>query len=1033
MSAYTDTTLINCNRSASVEARTDNNSNPAIFTNPLQQSVNLNVGDKISLERAFISEIGAGNPQTIEFKGNVKGVNKVGKHTLIVPDDFNYKQETTYTPEYRLGYYKSIRASQITNEEVELRDNLAPLIFGYYITCNEYPNYIQQPRRYCGGSDTRGSLTHYLRASKYTLFDGPNAGGAYHTVDENCILEADWVKRQLLNAANQSIDGYKQKVDNTRYTLFVKNFVAYTTSVINYDSQFPRRSRNGIISEATYYRVRDRIDIEVNKGFNTPSAIAKQITEQLNKTKKVSNFSMKDTTGFIRPITKTIENETYKPINCQNSFYTNSQSWNAYKTFDLLGYPTQLAVDYISTFAYIAVKRPEIWEAGRIAAELVPTTPIIRDINDIILVPQFEGADEGFQVYNEDITIGADVNQNTFGEKIIINVEFNEFNLRQIRELFDAEALYPELWTSLPNTVCYSKTRTDGSILTEDNTRFFHMNKHTNDGNIAIHNDAFGDDAFVERTYPNNSINMASLPIFIKWENDTRDTYIDPRSYTSYNVDGLVYGFAMPYKVLTGEDQDTLYLIQLSPDLAGGIPREFFTEIGNTKLKRNRRIGFDQHATAYSTAVITPHSGYTFNDIGTALNDGIGPIQRPEGTTLMRSRGNDSANDISPYQTQTYIGANNPALSYNAVNNRFEFSRLHTANNIGNKLMAGCQLGNINNERLIPPNLNLAPPPINADAADTCYKITPRPPQFGYSPTFLPYNRSNQAYRQGLYPLGAAALATATSQPNTQLIEGQNINIEPFNIFDSHGGIYIDNLGVTEDNWEDNLWDILGFNYDSINAVPTKDNVLTQRITPTNENSLYRPTTNGEIVATDGKALVTNRYGANMYYTGLPYPINIVNWIPTNNSGWNLDPVDTPTGQALTTIPEVVVRTQSTTITATNLQKSVLKPYYTIRSSILEGASTIGGNPTGANLPIISVIDKYSAQGDYFFGNPSDIQFTITRDTTLADITTSIHDPDGEFANVDRTSAVIYKIEKLKDAPINIIQELLKQSNKNKK
>ena len=170
-----------------------------------------------------------------------------------------------------------------------------------------------------------------------------------------------------------------------------------------------------------------------------------------------------------------------------------------------------------------------------------------------------------------------------------------------------------------------------------------------------------------------------------------------------------------------------------------------------------------------------------------------------------------------------------------------------------------------------------------------------------------------------------------------------------------------------------------------------------------------------------------------MYYTGLPYPINIVNWIPTNNSGWNLDPVNTPTGQSLGVIPEVVLRTQSTTITATNLQKSVLKPYYTIRSSILEGASTIGGNPTGANLPIISVIDKYSAQGDYFFGNPSDIQFTITRDTTLADIVTSIHDPDGEFANVDRTSAVIYKIEKLKDAPINIIQELLKQSNKNKK
>ena len=1030
MSAYTDTTLINCNRSASVEARTNNNSNPAIFTNPLQQSVKLNVGDKISLERAFISEVGAGNPQTIEFKGNVKGVNLVAKHTLIEPNDFNYKQETTYTPEYRLGYYRSIRSYEVENEEVELRDNLAALIFGYYITCNEYPNYTQQPRRYCGGADTRGQLGTYLRSEKFFQKDGPQTGGAYHSIDSRCILEADWTKRQLLNAANGAIEGYKQKVDNTRFTLFVKNFVAYTTSVADYYLQFPKKSHSGVFSESIYYRVRDRIDIEVNKGFNTPSAIAKQITEQLNKTKKIDNFAMKDTTGFVRPLTKTIENSTYKPINCQNSFYTNSATWASYRDHDLsTQVAPQLAVDYISTFAYIAVKRPEIWETGRKLGELVLNTPVIKDIADQVIIPQLDGADDGFQTVNQWIPIGADVTKNTFTYKIIINLEFTETHLRLMRDYFDAQALYPELWTSLPNTTCYSETRTDGSILTEENTRFLHMNKYTNNTGIPIHNDAFGDDAFVDRAAPNN-INMATLPIFTKWENDTRDTYIEPSSYTSYTVDGLVYGFAMPYKILNGAGQDPLYLIQLSTDLAGGIPREFFTDALNLELSMKRRIGFDFHATAYSTAVITPHSGYTFNDIGTDLDDGVGLIERPDGTTLFQSTGANVANDISPYQTQTYIGANNPELSYNGVNNRFEFSKLHTANNIGNKLRAGCQLSNINNEGRIPPYLKLTPPSVNADAADTCYKITPRPPQFGYSPTFLPYTRYNQTYRPGLFPLGAEALAASTDQANTQYVDRQNVNIEPYTIFDSHGGIYIDNLGIKEDDWEDNLWDILGFEYKALQSIPTKDNVLIQRITPTNETSLYRPTTNAEVVATDGKALVTNRYGANMYYTSLPYPINIVYWTPVEGAGWNLDPADLVTGLAMTTIPEVVLRTQSTSITATDLQKSVLKPYYTIRSSILEGVSAIGGNPTGANLPIISVIDKYSAQGDYFFGNPSDIQFTITKDTTLADIVTSIHDPDGEFANVDQTSAVIYKIEKLKDAPINIIQELLKQNKK---
>tara|TARA_R110000744_G_scaffold349872_1_gene455531 strand:- start:412 stop:921 length:510 start_codon:yes stop_codon:yes gene_type:complete len=138
------------------------------------------------------------------------------------------------------------------------------------------------------------------------------------------------------------------------------------------------------------------------------------------------------------------------------------------------------------------------------------------------------------------------------------------------------------------------------------------------------------------------------------------------------------------------------------------------------------------------------------------------------------------------------------------------------------------------------------------------------------------------------------------------------------------------------------------------------------------------------------------------------------------------------TGEALTYIPEIVVKTQSTTITATDLQKSILKPYYTIRSSLLEGSTAIGGNPTGAALPIIGIVDKYSAYGDYFTGQ-SDIQFTVTKKGQISDIITSIHDPDGEYANVDKTSAVIYKIEKLKPPPVNIFAELLKESEESQK
>ena len=118
---------------------------------------------------------------------------------------------------------------------------------------------------------------------------------------------------------------------------------------------------------------------------------------------------------------------------------------------------------------------------------------------------------------------------------------------------------------------------------------------------------------------------------------------------------------------------------------------------------------------------------------------------------------------------------------------------------------------------------------------------------------------------------------------------------------------------------------------------------------------------------------------------------------------------------------KLTVLTQSTTITATDIQKSVLRPYYTIRSNILEGATAIGGNPTGANLTHYMVLwINIQGASDYFLGNPSDIEFTVTKPTMIADITTSIHDSDGEYANVDKTSAVIYKITKIRRTPPSI-------------
>ena len=1063
MSEYVDTKLINCNRLASTESRSGNDSNPAIFTNPLEQTIKLDVGDRISLERAFVNEVGAGNPQTIEFKGETRGKNPVSTYSKIEYGNFFRKMGTTYNPNYRLGYYRSIVATEESEETVDLRDNLAPLVIGYYITSNEYPNYIQQPRRTISatGLSIRGIVGRDF-PTQYTNHDSFNEGSCRHVVNTGCFLFADWTTR---NAGGSNFL-YKQKVDNTRYTLFIKDKIAYSVGANNYINQFPTKNHNGIISEANYIRLRERVDIEVNKGFNTPSAVASQITQQFTEVKNEDIFENYDANENVRAITKTIETNTFKPINAQNIYNVNTTTLNAYAgtPIPVVNPPSQEAVDYIATFGYIAVKRPEIFEAGRKMHKLV-TTPVIRDNLGNIRLNQLDPF-EGFQTFGDrPVQVGQVNNENT---TLTINVLYTEENLKIMRDFFDTQALYPEIWDKLPESTFYNTANLFGlPIPTSDNSRFFHMNMLTTDSTVARHASSFGTDMYVDPPAPNNADDQLTAPVFFEYDDSLRDTFIKVNEHSGLIGDGLSMGFAIPTRIANfdaaGNRLDDIFIITLN-FAVGGIPRDFFTEETTPpsalfkSIEEGRRIGYDHHATAYSTAIITPYSGYTNCDIGVAaqFQDASGGILPntlfgfPSLINFIRSETNKNAvMDLNPYMTMTYIGANNPEIRYNGTTNRFELSRFHTSNNIGNKRNADNAAAQINSKTLTPAislaERDILAPSKNNDAGETVYKINPRPPQFGFSPTFKPYNREDQAYRTNVYPEAPkdAYNDFNTKGTNTQKYNGYNAAIEPYTVFDSHGGIYIDNWGFDADNWEDNLWDILGFDYNAVNAKPSTKNVLTKRVDNENSDALYRPTTNAEVATTDTKNYVTNEYGAVMYYTSLPYPNNVVNYAAVTGGGNFLftlaqDATDTDRFNPVKAEPlelwgQVDVLTQSTTITATDIQKSVLRPYYTIRSNILEGHSAIGGNPTGANLPLIGIVDKYSGASDYFLGNPSDLVFTVTKPTMIADITTSIHDSDGRFANVDKTSAVIYKIQKTKRAPQNIIDEILQEESEEEK
>tara|TARA_R110000787_G_scaffold116663_1_gene226961 strand:- start:2331 stop:5567 length:3237 start_codon:yes stop_codon:yes gene_type:complete len=1075
MSEYTDLTLLNCNRSASVEARTGNDTNPAVFTNPLQQTVKLDVGDRVSVERAFINELGAGNPSTIEFSGKSKGFQTIPNYIEVIKSDFFYQKATTFNANYRLGNHRTVDATLKIDEQVDLRDNFAPMIFGYYITANEYPNYIQQPRNFTQ-SGTRA--VQPTAPDFFTNKDQISEGSCKYTVNPQMYMESDWAKRN--NESGGII--YKQRVDCKRYTMFIKENFCFSADILNDipKKQFPTTA-NGVFSTCKYLRYRERLDIEINKGFNTPAAVAEQITRKLTETKTPEVFEILDGAGFNRPITKKIESSTYKPIDCATFWNYNAANYTAYKLYGG-GAPTQAEVDWISQFGYIGVKRPEIFEAGRkMVDEIVPITLSIGEApNAATKVTRFYvNAEYGFQIAeyidNLNIPIRYAPTQLQFeagNPDLTLNVRYTESNLKLIRDFLDSQTYYPEIWDDLLQTEDYKLSEMPDHGLYPDitNSRFFHMNRMAAKTDVVPHSETLGEDTFKEGV-GGEDVNKSSSAVFFEYDESTRDLYIEPKDYQFQGLRKLMYGFCevIPFdNFLSDGTSEVIYLIGLRARTRGGLSKDLFTHQPldglNRRLLNGTRIGFDKHATAYSTCIITPHSGYANCGIPTVsehitVGGGRATQRSPPTTTYMNNMNNANAGvDLGAYQTMTYVGANNPLLQYDTTLNRFVFKRLHTGNNVGNKYYAGSDSTSITNESLTPPQSVeqriIAPPDRNNDAGETVYKLCPRPPQFGYSPTFKPYAFANQAYRIVTYPKSADQLAQEDSEDNfaktgdnTNIIEGSNLNIEPYEIFDAHGGIYIDYWGYDKkdtaadkyDHWANNMWDILGFDYDVVVAPPSAQNVLTKRVNNDNNDALYRPTTNAEVSSTDTKTYVCNQFGANMFYTSLPYPENILQYT-TDQVGE--EPAGTKIfkfikngaiGTPLTFYPEVAVKTQSIGLIATNLQRSVLKPYYTIRSSLIQGYSSIGGNPTGANLPLIDIIDKYSAANDYFMGSPSGMVFTITKQTIISDIITSIHDPDGEYSNVNSTSAVVYKIEKNKITPQNIFQEIMEQAKKENK
>ena len=207
-------------------------------------------------------------------------------------------------------------------------------------------------------------------------------------------------------------------------------------------------------------------------------------------------------------------------------------------------------------------------------------------------------------------------------------------------------------------------------------------------------------------------------------------------------------------------------------------------------------------------------------------------------------------------------------------------------------------------------------------------------------------------------------------------------------------------------------------------------NTRYSRVTYKNIYDLKYVTTNSQVVSTDAKNYVMNRYGGVMYSTQLPAPILLQGWgqvalgdAPTRDFySWGI-------------YPPIVEQTQSIQIISSEVPRTMLRPYYTIRSDIVNSNNNkyIGGENGGDRLPVIAVVNKQNGDGDFYFSSESPLQFTITNPINLSSITTSIHDPDQSLANLNAGSGVIYKITRDEILDDTIVEQILKDINNKKK
>jgi len=1109
MEEYTDTTLVECDReSAQTKSSTDNSR----WTNDFNNTINLEAGDRVSVYSSFICERGANQPNSVEFKGQTLG-EKVIDHLTTTTTTRTYSQSQTTIEDEEVPFTTRV---QILEDVVDVKDNEVNIVIGYYKTL-DLLNYVQLPRKFIPDTST-AEWAADEDDRKWNIEDGVDYGRVNrepYDVNVDITDVYGYVKDDYTPIFNEepvstdadratwatTVNRWILKNDGSKFTIMRRNRTFHYPKKYNFtptdvaDAKFPTDYYGDLPNDVSeyedfqdsggyfippyyardpeqyeYFIYKEKVKISLKEGFNSSQYISEEITRQLRDTIVKDTETITHGIGTsasetdpnpqcLYPLLKTAESTTYKVFPTTNDRNFNKDRYdrclnNEDTTVNgLLGEngPTVLrthnygaggnryivdnSCDWYGSpwyegLEYIAMKRPEIYQTGCII------NPIYgRDIREQFppAIAQLRG--------------------------IITDFAYSKGDCEVLKKFFDAQGLYPELFSQENIMNMYEDTGTEttnpyyskvsvasGEVgketqvetitmnATATNCRFLHMNYASSrnmnnvvagDNNrfpnagaesvaaqlgcsyydfMGTYEDGGGvrhfnfEDATTVPPSQDKDAFRQSLPFLIYYDPAQKDTFYDDPNTREGDGSRLTFGLFGKATTVDG-DRIVIYpnLLKKSDGSGCGIPARLFEGDGDGTIHSDRKFGFDRHWNAWGTCAValtsgipstsaffTDHGGGTHSDfefkggiIGNAIPAFLGDVGEPAFNTHL------AQSNVNPFYDKVYLGAPAPSLDFDG--SHFSFSKLHNELNSGD--LTNDPAGG---ESTAPPRI--------------VYKMNPKQSYNNYSPVQFPYEPE--------FSYDYLDDSKGTNQKRTQT----NKNISPWAVFDCNSGIYIEDMGYTESQWESGMWKRLGFTYEQFHP-DTNDRLSRHSEQP---ESIKFITTNSKIDAVDTKTWNHNQFDNIMYDGTISRAQNLTLVLDTNNKLIKYR-----------FLPQIVNQTESIKILAQEYPIRSFKGYYAIRSDIIPTSGYVGGAKGNTSMNIVGIVDKMNPYGDFFTGSESSIVHTITKPLTIAAATIQITDPDGTPATISERSSIIFKIQKArllnKHVARDLFAKLMKQ------